>query len=290
MSIPGAKRPLLGELFFRRDNFKGTLLLVEGPSDEQFWTPLVHKPDCYVMNCEGRSAVITTLRRFVEARTEDHGIVAVIDADWDRLDGVTPPHPSIFFTDGHDLETTLLSTRALARVVDTFGARDVIDRYEADTRTSIVDEFWRLGRLFGDIRWLHHLRPNVKGLGEAGHLVRQFTYENTWSVNFEGLIDHAVNTGIGSDPDHLGQLLEALPAGADVDVCQGHDLVELLLIAFQNRFARANRPLKGRRPEDVTSVLLAAASEEWLWNESLMGKNLLAWCDAHPPFQIRRRH
>jgi len=90
-------------------------LLVEGDTDVRLWRHFVVAP-CVILdaggraNAEGALAVLTS-------SPDAAPVAAIVDADFDRLEGRAPAHPGLFWTDGHDVEVMMLATPALAAVL-----------------------------------------------------------------------------------------------------------------------------------------------------------------------------
>lgn len=94
---------------------KTVSLLVESGVDRGFWSIYIHD-QCLVrdMGQGGREAALTYLD---EAKGKDAVLIAVLDADLDRILGRLAVRDDVIWTDAHDLETTLMSEAVVDKLV-----------------------------------------------------------------------------------------------------------------------------------------------------------------------------
>ncbi|WP_235526446.1 DUF4435 domain-containing protein [Nostoc piscinale] len=107
-----------------RDTFKGTFLLVEGSSDKTFYERFIDKLACQVVIISGKPSskqcVINTLE--ILDKSNFQGVLAIVDADFDRLKSLFLSSPNLLYTDTHDLEIMLIQSPALDKVLAEFGS------------------------------------------------------------------------------------------------------------------------------------------------------------------------
>lgn len=130
-------------LLFRNPLNKGKIiLLVEGSDDvnvfEKFFNPrLVYLH--FVCNCNEIIRVLNQIERRYQNR-----LLAIKDADFDRLKGITYTHTNLFLTDYHDAEMLMLSG---------YGTMLLAMRYNIDTMQIPTFE-----QLMHDIESLSYLK------------------------------------------------------------------------------------------------------------------------------------
>jgi hypothetical protein len=139
----------------RRSTFTGTFILVEGSSDKIFYERLVDKVACALVILSGKPSsklrVIEVLSTLEESNF--HGVLAIVDADFDRLNISLYSSPNLILTDTHDLETMLINSSALEKVLVEFGSEEKIVKFGQDIRTVLLE----LGMPIGYLRWVSQL-------------------------------------------------------------------------------------------------------------------------------------
>jgi Protein of unknown function (DUF4435) len=99
----------------QRSHFLGAFLLVEGSTDRLFYKNLMHGDICrIIVTIAGNSRK----KRAIEILTileESNftGILAIVDADFDRLNSIEYPSPNLFLTDTYDNVSLSLAIRTL---------------------------------------------------------------------------------------------------------------------------------------------------------------------------------
>jgi hypothetical protein len=102
---------------------KGAILMVEGGSDAKVFENFIDTRNCDIEVGFGKTNVINAIDRL-----EDEGfpgVVAVVDADFDRLRAKKYKIENLYFTDKHDLDLTIFSTAALERYINEYSDREL---------------------------------------------------------------------------------------------------------------------------------------------------------------------
>ena len=110
-----------------------TFLIVEGETDEIFFERFIDPLRCKIEVAEGRENAIDAFDEL--QRTRFAGALVVVDADFNVLDGRLPLPLGLLFTDTHDLETMLLASRALDKLLRSEGKKDKLEAFEAKRGT-----------------------------------------------------------------------------------------------------------------------------------------------------------
>jgi Protein of unknown function (DUF4435) len=224
----------------RRETFFGTFLLVEGSSDKVLYERFVDKSECELISYMGRQPsskfwaikVLKTLEK-----DNFHGVIAIVDADFDHLGVLTYSSPNLFRTDTHDLETMLLNSPALDKVVAEFGSEEKVARFGKDIRAVLLEG----GTSIGYLRWvsqLDELNLTFNGIGFS-----KFISEQTLEIDQLKLIAEVKNKSqaLALDSKVLQQRLLDQQSGAHDhwQVCCGHDLVEILSFGLRKAIGSA---------------------------------------------------
>ncbi len=84
----------------QRSTFSGTFLLVEGRTDKIFYGNFVDNTHCRFVVTDGKDNAITTINSL--GKSSHIGVLAIVDADFDRLETSTHQSPNLLWTDTHD--------------------------------------------------------------------------------------------------------------------------------------------------------------------------------------------
>src|SRR5712691_6321032 len=102
------RRPIVvaNEIRLKRSQHSGTFFVLEGRDDRLFWERFVDRTTCRIVVAEGKESVCEV----VDTLDEDgfKGVIGLVDADFDRLEGRRPTSSNLVIGDSHDLECTLL--------------------------------------------------------------------------------------------------------------------------------------------------------------------------------------
>lgn len=266
-----------------------TFLLVEGGSDALFWEARVHRYACQVRAMGGREQALTELRTVVVEGKG--GFVAVLDADFDRVDGSLPTDPNVVWTDVHDLEVHLIASRALDKVLIERGSRTKCDGFEAEEQRTVREALLARAVALGRLRWLSRRDALAltfrKSSGESFRYVDygKFCDRSSWRVDEEKLVQEVLNFSV-QPRLRVADLLERmarLPEVANeavLQLCVGHDLVGLLMVGLRSRLGSQNYKM------EELEERLRLAFERGDLEKTGMYQALRSWERDHPPFRI----
>ncbi|MFB2920855.1 MULTISPECIES: DUF4435 domain-containing protein [Aerosakkonema] len=224
----------------RRETFSGTFLLVEGSSDKTFYERFVDQSECQLICYPGRkpSSKLWAIEVMnILEKEKFQGIFAIVDADFDHLEVPLHSSPNLFRTDTHDLETMLLNSPALDKVIAEFGSEEKTARFGQDIRTALLEN----GMPIGYLRWV----SQIDGLNLAfeGIKFSSFINEPTLKIDQLKLIQEVKNKSqaFALDSEYLQQRL-MIQKSSDHDpwqICCGHDLVEILSLGLRKAIGSA---------------------------------------------------
>jgi len=84
----------------------GAILLTEGTTDARVYGRFVNDAKCKLVPALGKDNAIGAISILENDRF--CGVLAIIDTDFWRIDGITLNSPNILLTDTHDLESLIL--------------------------------------------------------------------------------------------------------------------------------------------------------------------------------------
>ena len=208
-------------------------------------------------------------------------VVAVIDADFSRIEQQIPHSNNLFLTDEHDLEMMLIKSAAFDKLLKERGSEEKIKAFTEDIRETLL----KLGQEIGKLRWLS-LR-NKLDLKFEGLNFKNFIDKENLSINIDKLIISIKNHSQKPSLDEQ-QIKQDLSVISDENhdpwqLCCGHDFISILAIALCKVLGTWNA-------NDVkTEVLereLRLAYELSYFYQTQIYQLMVNWQSNHHPDQI----
>lgn len=248
-------------------------LFVEGNKDKTFYTHLIDGAMCHIEIAYGKENAIAVIK--ILEQDSFSGALAIVDADFDILEGKVPASQNIFFTDTHDLETMLLASPALEKVLAEYGSEEKIKG--KDVRMILLEA----GKPIGYLRWVS-LRETMS-LKFEGMKFDHFLDKTSITVDVSRLMDqftHGVRT-----KEQIVHLLEKLQNDAHDPwhVCCGHDLIAILSEGLRSLLGSCKS--QDVRPE-VVERSLRLAYEKTFFILTKLYTSLRMWETHHSPFGV----
>lgn len=231
---------LANEARMRRTVFKGAFLLVEGESDERLFGIFADYDKCQIIICHGRENLFDACRILRQAGVV--GILAIADADFEHLEGHTPPIDCVLFTDWHDAECMMLRGAAFDRLVNQFVSREKFAAWSSahgpDARQHLLSQCAPIGYL------LWHSVANRLGLDFDNLEVKEFMDRATLITNIESFVQHVKNKSSRHDLGNeqlIAGLKERQEMSSDLwQIVRGHDFADSLGYAFRYTWGSAS--------------------------------------------------
>ena len=263
-----------------RSDHEGVFLIVEGHSDKLIYERLVNKQEVRVTIASGKNNAIKALS-ILEKEDNFRRVVAVIDADFSRIEQQIPHSNNLFLTDEHDLEMMLIKSAAFDKLLKERGSEEKIKAFTEDIRETLL----KLGQEIGKLRWLS-LRNKLDLKSEGLKFVKFIDKENL-SINIDELIRSIKNNSKKPSLDEQ-QIKQDLSVISDENhdpwqLCCGHDFIDILAIALCKVLGTWNA-------NDVkTEVLereLRLAYELSYFYQTQIYQLMINWQSNHHPDQI----
>ncbi len=271
----------------RRSYFSGTFLLVEGISDKKFYQNIVDREKCELVTVSGKPSSKVRVIQVLEIleKSSFEGIIAIVDADFDHLEHSPQISPNLLLTDTHDLETMLLQSPALEKVLREFGSEDKITKFDRDIRKLLLD----LGLSIGYLRWISQLENLNLTFNEIKF--SKFINDKTLQLNELQFIQTVINKSQNSllnSKDIQQKLINKKNLNDDPwQVCCGHDLVEILSISLR-KVLGTNNPTN-IEANKLESTLRIGYEEAYFGNTQL-DVNIFTWERNNLPFEVLRKY
>lgn len=264
-----------------RTLFAGAIIITEGDTDARVFKRFFNITRSRFVPSNGKpNAIRATLRLDGEHFS---GLLTIVDADFDYLESIHPPSPNILYSDMHDLETMLLSSSALIKVLS-----ELLPVPRATTMpTPVLDLAFQAALPLGYFRWLSSPYKENLGLKFKGIVFTQFIAMPSLVTDIDSMINEVVrNTGSSShDVIATKVKLHALTTGSHDkwQVCSGHDLVEVIFLALKYHWGNHRAQTITL---DVFDAMLRIAYDETDFKSSNLFRKIREWETRNPHFEV----
>ena len=264
-----------------RTQFSGSFLIVEGRDDRLFMVRFIALETCEIRVAYGKQNVSDAIG-ILEGDQYD-GVLGMIDADFDRIEGTPSRSQNVVMPECHDLFTMLVSSPALARVVREFGSPEKLDRLGKTALEALTEVALPIGYL--------RLHSQREGLNLR---FRDLNYSRWIGLtSFQADTARLIEIVKSRSQKHDVSTDTIAKANADLhdadydpcEVCVGADLVEALSIGL--RRALGSRRAANVRVDYLKSGLRLAYSDTEFRASTLM-RDIEHWQLQSPDFQVLR--
>lgn len=266
-----------------------SFLIVEGTDDKKFYEWYVENSKCDIQIPDGKENAIAILSALEKANF--CGVLAIVDTDFDILNEMSSTSPNLLLTDTHDLETMILQSRALEKVLSAFGSEEKIQKFLERTGKEFRSVLLGLASPLGYLRWLS-LRENLS-LTFEGLKFEKFIDRETLVID-EGKLIRCVQA-LSTASKHKKSLTQSVTDNAlhnkvqrikhdshdPWHVCCGHDLVHILSLGLRKAIGTTNVT----EPDLITQCLMLAYDTSYFTKTKLY-LSIKDWEYANPPFII----
>ena len=223
-------RYYLDEIVFRRSLYHGTFVIIEGSSDLKLYSRIVMEEGIVIAS--NKAMAIEILENLNLENAQD--VVAIVDKDFDELREILPQIPNLFFTDSHDLETLLIESPALDKVLNELGSIEKIKNLGQDVRDTLL----KAGCSIGYLLWIS-LQDELQ-LKFEGIQYSSFLDKKSLVLDENNLIKEVRNKS-NKPALNINDLQQRMNELKNLNhdrwqVCRGHDLVEILSFGLLQAF------------------------------------------------------
>ncbi|MFM9266884.1 DUF4435 domain-containing protein [Tychonema sp. BBK16] len=262
-----------------QSQYTGSILIVEGDTDARVWKNLVDSTKCRVENAHNKDKAVKVLNILEQGNFA--GVLAIVDADFDILEGSVPLSPNLLFTDTHDLETMLLKSPALEKVLAEHGSEDKIKLFAKDIRQTLLES----AKVIGYLRWAS-LKFNYC-LKFEGLAFNKFVDDRTLALNESKLLQTVKNNSQkpGLDEQEIRANMDSLKTNTQDlwYICHGHDMVDILSIALCKALGSCNSQQVAL---NVLEKDLRLAYESAHFRETKLYIAIQTWEQTNQPFEV----
>lgn len=116
------------EISMMRSSYKGTFLIVEGPTDSRLYSKFIDTDNVRIMVAHSKNNVVQSVNE-CRNRRKDGKVIGFVDRDMDPMLG-KKRSPPIFCTDKRDMESTIMASPALDDILAEYGEHAKLDAFE----------------------------------------------------------------------------------------------------------------------------------------------------------------
>jgi hypothetical protein len=273
---------IAAEIRLTRQVHKGSILIVEGQTDEKVLGRFIDLKKCQIQIAFGKKNALEALDYL-----EDEGfpgIVTLVDADFDRVLGIKYSQENLILTDAHDLDLTIFLSEAFKTYLEEYGNSDLINKnFKNDhslIRKAIIEATLPLAycRLTAQ---KNNLRLKFKELDHD-----TFVQKNTLLINESKMLSDIISASKTSISQNSlkAYLMHEQSTQADTSqITNGHDVAAFFGIAL--------RALIGTRRDVHTWASEIEAGLRIAFDHSALTatnffKELLSWESKNSPYKI----
>lgn len=256
-------------------------MIVDGRDDRLFFQKFVDSDACSVQVARGKPNVVDVIRRLEQGRFP--GIVDVIDADLDHIEGHYWNSSNIIMLETYDLEALLIKSEALDRVLVELGSFAKVANRTIHPREELI----RAALPIGCLR-LHSRRSGLN-LTFVGMQYARFVDRDSLQTDVRKMIREVRNRSQRPDlaSEEAGRAIRDIQATMNDPwlVCCGTDMVAILSIGLRRVLGTKNA---NEVVPDVIRRSLRLAYERHDLVRSRLGRDLRGWADRNPGFRVLR--
>jgi len=260
-----------------RSYHKGPIIVVEGVTDCRLFGKFINKEEVKVIAAFSKDNVRRSVAE-VWGRRNDKNIIGILDADIDRLCGKTYA-PPLFFSDKRDLETMIMSTRALDDVLAEYSDLELLENFEKNYG-SVGDALARSSYPIGLLMFISakgRMGLCFKNIDHAS-----FINKKTLAIDIIKMIDgvFAQSMNKGMDKKELVDMIAEEEEVLDDPwiAVRGHDAVSILSIGLSEIFGSYNS--RGINGGQVSGALRLAFGFDYFEDTDLY-KDTMKWSQKH---------
>lgn len=248
--VPDTKVAEVKALFETHVNEGKVVLIVEGPDDRVVYEKVTDATSVCIYadgNCDKHLVILNALNGCYGNR-----LLAIKDADFDRLDGTHHPYSNLVITDTHDLEGMIVEA-CLSELQgdDAFRCQGV-----------------KLGEIYSDLEDISYLK--------------WFSHTNHCGINFRGVsldldVERFFNTCVSNTNNVVSVTLSDMyafkaehPCVEKKELCNGHDI-------FERIYVRATAARVGNFAKKSFFKRLLSAYPKNQFVETSLSRDIKAW-------------
>lgn len=271
------------EIRMARSSYTGAFLILEGETDVLFYKRFANSGKCRLIVAHNKENAIQIL--MLLENDGFVGVLAIVDADFDVLEGRNVVSSNLFLTDTHDVETMMLKSPALEKLLLEMGSDAKLAEFRKKHGKEVIEALLEAGMHIGYLRWVSLRHSHALKFEKLKY--RAFTDLDTLIVSQSGLFktikDHSRKPQLSDE--ELRRQIEAIKDGAHEKwmVCCGHDLLGILSVGLHK--ALGSWDWKEIETEILERSLRLAYESIW-FRATQLHASIRRWEEFNAPFQV----
>lgn len=267
---------VVSEILMSRSAFSGSFLVLEGDEDVKFWELRAARNECQFVLAGSKVTVVGAVLKSVNLK--QIGLLGIVDDDYDSLLGLSNHSVHLIRTETRDMETLLLSSPALDKVLTELGDTGKIRELEQREGKSIRDALVSRALIFGRLRLLSALNKWTIPFDALSPF--KFADVASWSFDRAAILREITDRIHGITCAMLESQLANITAIPLWSVLHGKDTLSVLAIGL--RSAIGNQ----QHPRERIMQMLRLAFDDRLFHDTLLYEAVKAWEAANSPYRV----
>lgn len=234
------------------DIFSDYCILVEGETDEMFFSKFLDDSECHIEICNGKQNLIAALE-IINSHTKKIKVIGIIDKDFDFIIAPQSPAPSnLLNTDFHDVEMMCINSDSFEYFASEYFSKTKLKNFLSEKKNITLREY-----LLSLTKPISELR--IVSLKNNLNLAFKQTTTKTKELDFKKFIckdkfifkgyDKLIETiktyynqGVELNSKDLESQIKTLDLREfdNYDVCKGHDLTKVIIIGILKKIGKTN--------------------------------------------------
>ncbi len=261
--------------------FTGIYLIVEGKTDNLFFSKFIEKQNCRIVIAFGNEKVIEIID-ILEKRNYKNAI-AVIDSDFRKILNKIPQHSNIIMTETHDIETLIIKSSTFEYVINSLVSSEKYNHFLSEIKGSfrnyILELLAKPIAIFRLINEIDNLGLKFKPakLDDKELKYNEFIEKDTFTFSgYEKLIT-TVKNYYNQKPslsvsDIKLQIENYSKNNYDLyELCNGHDITHIISISLQKRIGSE------KIEADEIGKRLINSYDSAYFEKTELFKNMVSW-------------
>ena len=262
-----------------RQVHSGAIVLTEGDADSKLYSQLLDQSSCVVINAYEKQNVIDALEILDAGKFER--ILGIVDADFSRLTQEPLPSNNLLLTDTHDLDTMLIVSPSLEKVLLEYGSQTKLSRLEKPVRQIIIDTALHYAYL-RLVSMKQAISLDFEGL-KYGRFIDKKTLETDVLKLIVAILSRSKKGGI--NPNRLlKSVIQMQKEEHDPwQICCGDDMIHILSIGLRVKFGTNNA--QQVHPEIIEKAL-HIGYEPAYFSSTILYQSIKAWEEVNNNFRV----
>lgn len=264
-----------------RTQYKGSIMIIEGSTDMRLYKRFVDDRKCRLIPANGKENAIKVVE--ILERYGFEGILTIVDADFWRLDGFDFEERNVLVTDTHDLETMIIASDALERLLEEFAAPFKLQKIRTPVREMLLEAAMPIG-LF---RWLSSSSRDKLSLRFKDMEFDNFMEKMPLSVNIRHMIREVKENSREyslNEKKLKKKIITLLKEEHDPwQACSGHDVVEILAYGLREVFGNSDSRYV---TEGIIDRSLRLAYDITMFRETELYHSIQEWEERNNSFVV----